>query len=102
MVPLLQEPSDSRGFFASANAGDGYKTSTFDNLLSYQQEMVQRLTNQYNAIAGADAPEVRPNSPRVLIPAFISCLTARGLDGATPFHFRSGALSPTGALPTRG
>lgn len=75
-----------KGFFASANASDGYKTSTFDNLLSYQQEMVQRLTNQYSAIAGADAPEVRPNSPDVLIPAFIAAYTARGLDGATPFH----------------
>ena len=29
---------------------------------------------------------MRPNSPDVLIPAFIAAYTARGLDGATPFH----------------
>ena len=75
-----------KGFFARANASDGYKASTFDNLLSYQQEMVQRLTDQYNALAGADAPEVRPNSPDVLIPAFLAAYTARGLEGASPFH----------------
>lgn len=75
-----------KGFFSLANATDGYRSRAFDQLLQYQGEMTQRLTDQYRSLAGSEAPEVRPNSPDVLIPAFLSAYTARPLDGASTFH----------------
>lgn len=75
-----------KGFFASVNAGNGHKAGTFDNLLNYQQEMMQRLIDQCSVVAGADVPGARPSGPGVLTPASITAYTVRGLDGTTPFR----------------
>ncbi len=69
-----------RGFFSTARGKDGYASEAFNQFLNNRSRIAGRYRSMYSEVVGDKKIKVRENSADVLIPAFISAYTQRGVN----------------------